>query len=100
MGAGSAADAERARGLGQAELGGEGERPPGGRDRLLVGGAEEAHRRQLGVGGDELGPGRLRLEQGERLDDRLLLCRSPSRPSTFASAVSTRPAASGSACSR
>ena len=45
--AGEAAEAERARRLGQAELGGERERPLGGRDRLRVGGAEEAVRRQL-----------------------------------------------------
>ena len=41
-GAGRAADAERARRLGQAELGGEGERPLGGRDRLPEGAADDA----------------------------------------------------------
>ena len=70
-GAGCAAEAERARRLGQAELGGERERSLGSRDRLRVGGADKAHTRELGVGSDELGPGRLRLEQRHGLDDRL-----------------------------
>ena len=65
--------AERARRLGQAELRGERERPLGGRDRLPVGCAADVTRpRQLRVGGDELGAGRLRLEQRERLRERLL----------------------------
>ena len=64
--------AERAGRLGQPELGGERERPLGGRDRLPVGAADDARRRQLRVGGDELGAGRLRLEQRERLGERLL----------------------------
>ena len=64
------------RGLGQAELGGERECPIGGRDRLRVGDSDDDAESGLpGVGGDELGSGRLRLEQFERLEERLLLPR-------------------------
>ena len=49
------------------------ERPLGGRDRLPEGAADDARARQLCVGGDELGAGRLRLEQLQRLRERLLL---------------------------
>src|SRR5580765_445474 len=72
-GPGGAAGAESLRRLGQAELGGEGERLVGGRDRLPVVAADEARARQPGICGDELGAGRLCLEQRERLRQRLLM---------------------------
>ena len=60
--AGYAAHAERVRRLGQAELGGEGERLLGGRDRLRVVAADEARPRLPRIRGDELGARRLCLE--------------------------------------
>ena len=75
-----AAEAERARRLGQSKLVRELERPLGGRDRLAVAAADEAGVCQLGVRGHELRPGRLRLEQRERLGDRLLLARVAEDP--------------------
>ena len=99
-GAGRTPGAERAGRLGQPELRGQLERPLGGCDRLRVGAADDALPRQLRVGVDELGAGRLRLEQRQGLADRLLGARVGKPSSTTASAVSTRPAAMLASCRR
>ena len=65
-------EAERARRLGQPELGGERERPLRRRDCLRESVVELAPPGELGVGGDMLGPRRLRLEQGQRFGDGVL----------------------------
>src|SRR5439155_2571833 len=67
QGAGVAAVAERARGLGQAERLGERRRLVGGGDRLGVSAGDGLHSRKLRVGINERRAGRLRLEQRDRL---------------------------------
>ena len=69
---GEAAPVKRECRLGQAELRGERECPLGRHDRLPVVASERVVPGQVGVGGDELRPSRLRLEQLDCLGDHLL----------------------------
>ena len=69
---GSAEKATRPSGLGQAQLCGESERALGSGDRPVpVAEEDDVPARQLAVGGDQVGPGRLGLQERDRLGERL-----------------------------
>ena len=70
--AGEATEVERECRLGESEVGGKRECPVGSRDCLAVTAGQLAISGQVGVGADELRPGRLRLEQFDCLGDRAL----------------------------